>query len=434
MKFLNFLFLFITFFISDIEGQVRNIIIADSLTHMPLVNASIFNCKGSIIGTTGLNGVIPKINSSDYPIAVRYMGFNEKIISDCLEDTVFLQENPIELPEIIVESRNHKILHILAYIREYSTLTTYTDTVFLFREKLVDYMLNSDKRSSFRGWSTPRIIKVKSYYHFTNNQGLDSVSDESNHHFSWSDWLGIDSSECLPTKLSKVERGSDTIMGKYSPAEIWIKNADRVTVDVNVLADIRSRKWVSNFSGFFQKDLDFDLFKIKYNYDNVLTDSVYPKDLIGYSFNIASQGRGHNMFRFNKKEEPFFVNTLAEVYMLDKEYITIKEAKKWAKQKFDTIELDIYQPHDVPKINPSILTLIDRVNKLDKGGIRLSLEPDQYLGSIDGLNTNYSFGNRLLFMLKDLTGISLYKSRKNSKRKWNNFREKRREKNKSITE
>ncbi|MDE6805737.1 MAG: hypothetical protein K2J05_02910, partial [Muribaculaceae bacterium] len=42
------------------------------------------------------------------------------------------------LPEFVVESNENKYLHVLAYVREYSTLSTYTDTIFMFREKMVD--------------------------------------------------------------------------------------------------------------------------------------------------------------------------------------------------------------------------------------------------------------------------------------------------------
>lgn len=51
------------------------------------------------------------------------------------------------------------------------------------------------------------------------------------------------------------------------------------------------------------------------------------KDLTGYSFNIESRGRGHDMFRFNNIDEPFFVTTYGEVYMIDKEYITVKRQR-----------------------------------------------------------------------------------------------------------
>ena len=52
------------------------------------------------------------------------------------------------------------------------------------------------------------------------------------------------------------------------------------------------------------------------------------------------------MFRFNKINEPFFVSTNAEVYILDKEYITVKEAKKWDNRDFDVDEIGIYEPLD----------------------------------------------------------------------------------------
>ena len=69
-----------------------------------------------------------------------------------------------ELPEVLVESRHRNMLHVLAYVREYSTLTTYRDTVFLFREKMVDFMLPANKKTGYRGWRIPRVIRSESYY------------------------------------------------------------------------------------------------------------------------------------------------------------------------------------------------------------------------------------------------------------------------------
>ena len=93
-----------------------------------------------------------------------------------------MERDATALPEVLVLSKNNRVLHMLAYVREYSTLTTYTDTVFLFREKMVDYMLPASG-SKFKGWSKPRVITSRSYYQFKDNNGLDSVSDVSNHHF-----------------------------------------------------------------------------------------------------------------------------------------------------------------------------------------------------------------------------------------------------------
>ncbi|WP_301059036.1 hypothetical protein, partial [uncultured Muribaculum sp.] len=130
--------------------------------------ASIFDRQGNSIGISNSKGRTPYIADESYPITVRYLGFKERVVTAASDDTIALQEIVSELPEVVIESRSHKVMHILAYVREYSTLTTYTDTVFLFREKMVDYMLTPDKKSKFKGWSSPRIMACKSYYRFSN--------------------------------------------------------------------------------------------------------------------------------------------------------------------------------------------------------------------------------------------------------------------------
>ena len=337
-----------------------------------------------------------------------------------------MERDATELPEVLVLSKKHKVLHMLAYVREYSTLTTYTDTVFLFREKMVDYMLPASG-SKFKGWSKPRVLASQSYYLFKDSRGLDSVSDVSNHHFSWSDWIGIISNVPIPEGLRTVENGSDTIRGKYSPTEIWVKDRDTVNVSVNVMADTASRKWVRDLSVFFKKELNFESFSIEFSYDNVLGDFVSPLDLTGYSFKIESEGRGYEMFRFNRKTEPFFVSTNAEVWILDREFITEKEARKWERHKFDPDETGIYEPMDAPALSSDILSLIDRVERIDKEEVKLDYVTDQNMKSEKIGGRNFKIGRRALLMLKQATGITRYRARKNMNRQWDEFRKSRRE-------
>ncbi len=410
-------------------GQTVMPIVADSTTHLPLPGASLFDCRGHVVGVCNSNGRIPYIPATGYPITVRCLGFKEKTVAANESDTIFLQESMTELPEVVVETKQHKILHLLGYVREYSTLTTYTDTVFLFREKMVDYMLTPDKKMSFRGWSRPRVLKSNSYYRFTDANGLDSVSNECNHHFSWSDWIGIVSGTQLPYSLKRTEYGTDTVYGKYSPTEIWTKNKDRLTLNINVLADTTSRKWVPNLSAFFKDYLDFDNFRVKFNYDNVLKDSISAMELTGYSFNIESEGRGRDMFRFNRPNEPFFVSTYAEVYIIDKEYITLKEAKKWVGAKFNTEDIEIYEPMEAPTLQPSILALMERVEGINPEEIRLKLTPDYRVG--EGRIIKRGFGHRVLQLLKDLTGITAARAHKNMNDRWKEFKTEQRQRNNS---
>lgn len=411
-----------------------NFVVADSTTRTPLPSVSVFDKNGTAIGCTDTRGLLPHIAADSYPITLRLLGFKEMAIDSIPSDTIFIVENATELPEVVVSSKQHKVLHLLGYVREYSTLTTYTDTVFLFREKMVDYMLTPDKKVKFNGWQSPRVLKCRSYYHFTNSTGLDSVSGEGEHHFSWSDWIGIEESPRMISGVRHAEIAADTIMGKYSPTEIWDRRDYKLTVEINVLADTTGRRWVPNMSGFFRNNLDFEIFKVRFNYDNVVGDTIHPTDLTGYSFSIESNGRGREMFRFNRLDQPFFVSTYCEVYILDKEYITIKEAKKWANRSLNLDEVEIFEPTDAPELQSHILALVERVENINKDEVRLNFVPDQRMVRKYPPRNNFSIGSRALSLLKGLTGITSFKSNRNLNDNWDTFRKKQLNRNNSRTD
>ena len=413
-------------------GASQRMVVADSLSRQPLASATVFDCNGHTIGVSSEQGRLPAIKPEQYPVTVRYLGYREMEVTDHVYDTIFMTEVATELPELTVEDRRARVLHLLAYVREYSSLTTYFDTIFLFREKMVDYMLTPDRRVKFAGWEDPRVLKSRSYYRFTNARGLDSVSDGCNHHFSWSDWGGVTESHEMPARVRGLGQKSATIYGKYSPTEVWTRSDDRVTVDVNVLADTLSRSWVPHVSTFFREKMDFEDFRVRYTYDNVTGDTLRLTDLSGYSFNIASKGRGRDLFRFSRKDEQYFVNTYAEVYILDKEYITTKEAKQWERGKVDTTKVEIIEPATAPALQPAIEALVARVDGIDHEGLRLGYAPDKRLMGKPRKKQN--IGQRALSMLKGATGISYFKSKKKMKKDWNEFTKRQMEENNSHYE
>ena len=121
-----------------VAAQARPVVVADSASRVPLPNASVYDRNGRAIATTGRRGVLPPVAERSYPLTIRYLGFEDKILESAPTDTVFLREFAEELPEVVIETRNRRVFHILAYVREYSTMTTLSDTIFLFREKMVD--------------------------------------------------------------------------------------------------------------------------------------------------------------------------------------------------------------------------------------------------------------------------------------------------------
>lgn len=182
-------------------GRNATAVVVDSITKVTLPRTTVYDRFGNPIAYCDKKGRLPFIPENYYPLTIRYMGFEPKQVPNAFVDTIFMAEEFLELPEYVVETNSRKILHMLGYVREYSTLTTYTDTVFLFREKMVDFMVNTDSKGKFKGWMRPRVLSSQSFYHFTDALGLDSVSDVSNHHFSWSDWIGIAPTMGLPAAV-----------------------------------------------------------------------------------------------------------------------------------------------------------------------------------------------------------------------------------------
>lgn len=404
-------------------------IVADSVSRTPLAGASVFNREGRLTAICGSDGRLPDISRADYPITLRCLGYDDLTVAAPGADTLYMHENKTELAEVVVESRQQKMLHILAYVREYSTLSTYTDTVFMFREKMVDFMLPTEAKTRLKGWRRPRILTSQSYYRFTDAYGLDSVSDRCNNFFSWSDWMGILPSAPLPESFRRGACTTDTVRGKYSPTEIWTRLDDRITLDVNVPADTLSRRWVPDIAPFFhdEDNIDFEQLRVRFNYDNNDGDSLRAVDLRGYSFNIESTGRGRGMFKFNRADQSIYVSTYAEVYIADKEYITVKEAKKWQRLQADTGDMAIFVPDEAPALHGAVSRLIERVEAVNHDVTRRAIAPDRRLAGRNG--DRPGIGRQVLKRLKGMLGLDGAAAQRKWNKQWREFRKERIDRN-----
>ncbi len=393
------------------EGiSAKNVIVVDAVSGETLSGVSVFNCRGDIIGVSSSRGQLPYVPPEEYPLTVRCLGYKDAE-NICIRDSIIrLDEFPYELFEVVVEPKKKPVLHMLAFQREYSTLSTYTDTVTLFREKWVDYMIPSSSVKRFKGWLTPRMLTSKSYYHFRNRDGLDSVSDRFNQHFSWSDWIGIINRVRLPEKLLQDDKYAiDTVFGKYRPTQIWTRKGDDVTLRVNVLSDTLSRTMIPGLSSFFNRnDTDFEKLKVDYEFSDVSSDVLSAQNISRISANIESRGRGRSMFMFNKAREPFFVTTYIEIFIVDKEYMSVKDAKKWEKHSFDDMEFPVLSQYGIiPPISLQTSLLIARVEGIDHDQVRLSIEPDRRL---IGLHPPLKSWQRIFNLTKKLVTLQWLKA------------------------
>lgn len=359
----------------------RGTVIVDAATGDPLPKASVFDKKGNLIGICSDEGELPYVARYSYPISIRYMGYATSTVDKPGHDKIFLKEIAYDLPEMIVNSKDHQVLRLTGYVREYSTLSTYTDTVLLFREKTVDFMIPSKKVKNYKGWLLPRVLASRSYYHITNSDGLDSVSNHYREHFSWSDWVGVFDNTVVPSDIRDKSIATHTDYGKYSPSAIWRKVDDNITLDVDVLSDKNNRKWVPAFADFMATRVDCNRLTLKYRFAGVNSHEVFADNITGLSFNIESNGRGRNLKRTLQTSDPIYVNTYAEIYITDREYMSVSKAHKLEKEPPLAEEVGINPPAEAPGLHPAVLALVERVDNFDYNTPRLAEQPDHRLGT-----------------------------------------------------
>lgn len=346
-------------------------------TGAPLPKASVFDNRGVFVGVCSDFGELPAIDLSSYPLTVRMIGYSPATIDSPDIEEIALEEIEYELPEIVVDSKRHKVLHLIGYVREYSTLSTYTDTVVLFREKTVDFMIPTKRADKYKGWTNPRVLASKSYYHFSNSEGLDSVSKYFRQNFSWSDLVGIFSTVRVPEKLGKVEEGADTIYGKYSPTSIWRKTGGSLYLDNDILGEIQNREWMPELFKLFSRNVDFTKFNIGYVFSGHEGDRVFADDIASVAFNIESFGKGDYMKRVMHTNDPIYMTTYGEIYITDREYISVGEARKWEKNPPLGDEIGIKPPQQAPMLSQATQELVNRVNNFDYTAALIDAETDK---------------------------------------------------------
>lgn len=354
-------------------------VVVDGTSGNPLAKATVLDRNGGFMGVCSDKGELPSLPLSSYPLTVRYMGYSLATVSDPGQDRILLERIAVDLPEVVVDSKRRQVLHVIGYLREYSTLTTYSDTILLFREKTVDFMIPTNKAKGYTGWFNPRVLASRSFYHFSNSKGLDSVSNHFGQHFSWSDWIGLSPKIKLPLNLRDRISATDTVYGQYSPSVIWNRSDEQADLYVDIMADKDNREYMPGVFELFNSRVEFTGFKVRYQFAGVYGDAVFADNISRMSFTIESKGRGRNMRHVLLSDGPTYVNTYAELYITDREYMTVHEASRWEKKPPSASEIGIKAPSDAPALQADISELVDRVNNFDYLGHRLVEKADTRL-------------------------------------------------------
>ena len=339
--------------------------LVDAETKAPLPLASITDRSGNVVGMTDKSGEIPALQKDRYPITFNYMGYDPLQVQEPTEDDVKMIQQDYDLPEIVVIPGRRPLLHLTGYMREITSVLCSSDSVTLFKESVVDFLVPVEK-TKVKGWNKARELASKTYVRMSDSSGLDSVSD--NHEYEFMLWGNrkslIPSAAKIPDKIKGPEVARDTVMGKYYPKIIWWKNNDVIRWYGDALANEKNHittPWALKLFG-----LTTDVTEISENYvfDTPDGDFIRPTDLRQVSVTIDMLAKGKLFKKTFDSSSPVNVRTYMELYLTDREFLTEEEGKTLKKEVPAIESSDILAPANANPLHPAIIRTVERVNSL----------------------------------------------------------------------
>lgn len=347
-------------FCTPIDAQQR---VIDAIDHSPVSAASIFDASGNMVGYTLSDGTFSEIPESAYPITLRCIAYEQLIVERAEDKTWEMTPSVYNLEELVIVPVKRNILKQTFYVREYFSMSNSTDTVTFFTEHMADRFVPTSKDAKFGRSSSLRILKSRHYSHYQ-LFGEDSV--------------GVDTESPFPSMLTiiKLNEGEVTApesfkesdnplklnekAGKSGKVLIQKQNAHTFTTIKGLLAENEEHKvspWPLKLLGI---TMEFNQLYITHAY-RVNDKGVYlPNDLMEASLVMVADGRGKFLRKALKSDKPIVIRCMIELYSVDNDYLSKKEAKDEYKNKPTDVKFVI--PSTVPPLNGATQRLVERAN------------------------------------------------------------------------
>lgn len=250
-------------------------------------------------------------------------------------------------------------------MRELTSVLSSSDSVTIFKESVVDFLVPVEK-TKVKGWNKARELASKTYVRMSNSSGLDSVSNSHEYEFMlWGNRKSlIPSAAKIPDNIKGTEVTCDTVMGKYYPKIIWLKNGDVTRWYGDALANEKNHvtsPWALKLFG-----LTTDVTEISENFvfETPDGDFIGPSDLRQVSITIDMLAKGKLFKKTLDSSSPVNVRTYMELYLTDREFLSEEEGKS-LKKEIPTIESSgILAPTNANPLHPAIMRTVERVNSL----------------------------------------------------------------------
>ncbi len=322
----------------------------------PLSGTILMSGNGTIVGMTDEEGACECMAES-LPITVRCIGYKDQHIAVVPPDTVFLLPETYELSEIVVNPADRPILKLRCYIREYTTGTFGSATIQMFGEYMADYFLNDKKVKGFHKISTPYVRAKRARVRYKNSAGLDSIAkpSDTDEFLSWIDLCSINPHR--RTMADSVMNGAtETVMGKYKQFSTCRINNNRLVYSRDILANYKGHHWSPWFLKLIGFTIDASEMRSK---DVFLIDdkgNYGPHSLQMATYTMEMTIKSKFIKKAFHTKEPIKSFSTVEVYPLEAQYLTVKEAKDL---EWDYSQRTIEQSPLAPELPANIKEMLE---------------------------------------------------------------------------
>lgn len=352
----------------SIPGYTKNIYVVDSEDKAPIPGSTIISDKGLIIGCTDAEGKI-SVGDTDFPLSVRNLGYETAFISDASTDTIFLPAAKYSLHEVVINPAERPITRVLAFVREYCTGSTSTDTLQLYSEYMIEYFNADGKVKGFdKSHRSGTIRNAKRYGRLANSQGLDSVmrpkSDDDVSALSFAELMSRIPFENLsePESIKKGIQSSDTVFGKYYPKLVGRKTRNHFILDCDVLADYSDHKWSPWIFKMLGMTMDMEKASWSRIYNGTESGIYGLPDFIYGTCNLTMLGKGRLLKKLLRLKDEITIDCYIEIYPVEINSLTREEYLE-IKKEFKERRSEMIFPEHLLPLTPAIETLKERVNQ-----------------------------------------------------------------------
>jgi hypothetical protein len=334
--------------------------VIDATDSIPVSAASIFDFDGNVVGYTMADGIFSEIPETAYPITIRCLGYEPLVIAEP-KDTVWqMKQCFYDMPELVIVPGDRNVMKQILYIRNYFSLCNEIDTVTHFVEEMAYRYVSATEDAKIDVGSQIHSASCRSFSQHKVGD-LDSVAYEENSKsfFMTSTLTKLSSKEILVHEsLKNDSTGYYEKKGKSGLALVQRLSNGVFTFKEDLLADKKNHTlspWPLKLLGF---TLEINQFYTTNAFSINEDGKYYPKDLLEAGFMMEAEGRGKYIRMALDSKTPVTVRTMTEIYVVDRDFLTLEEAKEESAK--EAPKMDFIIPSNVPALNEATRRLVER--------------------------------------------------------------------------